>query len=380
MGMTTLSNTWQAQVAPGQLAGTLVSDGHRPEAWIQSVLSNRPVYHLFFWLFIFGFNAAYIAFIGEDRDVSLYNLALRIPFILACCYLNLYWLMPRYYGHGLLVQYGLLVLCLIFLLNAVNLYLLGLFVESPICPTTFEADATFNGSNYVYKGFYLFSLVGLTSGIKLSKDHLANRQRAEAIEKEKLQTELSLLKSQINPHFFFNTLNNLYALTIKKSDSAPDVVLKLSDLMSYSLYESEGSSVSLDKEIGHITNYIELEGVRLGSKMKVAWEVRGATAGVEVPPLIFLPLVENCFKHAASRKQGGIIRMVLTVSQDWLTLETSNPFDTSNPSATAKGGLGLRNLQRRLELLFGSRFVYHAQAVGSDYFSSLKIPSRWSVA
>ncbi len=204
--------------------------------WINKVHSNRLAYHIVFWLFVFVFNVAYITFIEEDREVSLYNFALRIPFILACCYINLYWLMPRYYSTGRLLVYTPLVLCMILSLNALNLLLLESFVHTPICPSTFEADATFNGSNYIYKSFYLLSIVGLTSGIKLSKDHLAEVQKTDAIEKARLQTELSLLKSQINPHFFFNTLNNLYALTMKKSDLAPDMVLRLSDLMSYSLY------------------------------------------------------------------------------------------------------------------------------------------------
>jgi len=218
-------------------------------AWVNKLLTNRVAYHLVFWVLVFGFSAAYISFIGEDRTVSLYNLALRIPFILICCYVNLYLLMPRFYYSGQLFVYASVVLASIFGLNALNLCLLEAFVESPICPTTFEADATFNRSNFLYKSFYLFSIVGLTSGIKLSKNHFIERQKADAIEKEKLQTELSFLKSQIQPHFFFNTLNNLYALTIKKSDLAPEMLLKLSDLMSYGLYEAEAASVPVEKEV-----------------------------------------------------------------------------------------------------------------------------------
>lgn len=354
----------QSQVLPTDFASN----------WMAHLLSNRVAYHVVFWAFVFSFNAAYIAFIGEDRDVSLYNLGFRIPFILACCYLNMYYLMPRFYYPGKLLGYGVLVLASIFLLNAINLYFLELFVDTPICPTTYEADATFNGSNYVYKGFYLFTLVGLTSGIKLSKNQLAERQKAEAIEKEKLQTELSLLKSQINPHFFFNTLNNLYALTMKKSDQAPEVVLKLSDLMSYSLYESEGVTVSLEKEIAHIRNYIELETVRLSKKMDVVFEVRGAVGKQVVPPLLFLPVIENCFKHASNKVHGGEINICLEVAENTITLTTRNPYQPMAALNRKSGGLGLKNVQRRLQLLFGSRYRFEKQLSNELYACTLQIP------
>ncbi|AXE21957.1 hypothetical protein DR864_29275 (plasmid) [Runella rosea] len=347
--------------------------------WTTRLLANRVAYHILFWGSVFGFNAAYIAFIGEDRDIALFNLGLRIPFILAGCYINLYYLMPRFFNTGNFLLYALAVFGLIFSLNAVNLYVLELFIDSPICPTTFEADATFNGSNYIYKGFYLVSIVGLTSGIKLSKNQLTEKQKAEAIEKEKLQTELLLLKSQINPHFFFNTLNNLYALTLKKSDRAPEMVLKLSDLMSYSLYESDGLTVSLDKEISHIRNYIELETVRLGTKMTMNFVVNGPIGQQLIPPLLFLPIIENCFKHSATNVPGGVITVSITITPDTILLETRNPSHSTGSALTKKGGLGLRNVQRRLQLLYGSDYRFETGLHNETFSSTLQIPLVWPV-
>lgn len=342
--------------------------------WINTLLTNRTASHVVFWFFVFGFSAAYISFIGEDRDVSLYNLGLRVPFILGCCYLNLYWLMPRFYYSGSIVIYAVLVLVSIFSLNALNLVLLEAYVESPICPTTFEADATFNTSNYLYKSFYLFSIVGLTSGIKLSKNHFIERQKADAIEKEKLQTELSFLKSQVQPHFFFNTLNNLYALTMKKSDIAPEMLLKLSDLMSYGLYEADAPSVPIDKEIEHIRNYIELESLRLGDRFKVEFILNGDPANKRITPLLFLPFIENCFKHAALREAGQRISIVLTIHPYTVELHTSNPFLTQK-SFDKKGGLGLKNAHRRLQLLFGVNYVVESSSVDGIYRVTVRIPS-----
>lgn len=328
--------------------------------WVNKVLTNRVAYHVVFWFFIFGFNAAYISVIGEDWLVSLYNLALRMPFIIVCCYLNLYVLLPKFYYTNKLVLYAILVLGLIFMLNALNLFLLEAFVESPICPTTFEADATFNSSNYLYKSFYLFTLVGLTSGIKLSKSHYIERQKADAVEKEKLHTELSLLKSQIQPHFFFNTLNNLYALTLKKSDLAPEMLLKLSDLMSYGLYEADAASVPLEKELEHIRNYVELEALRLGNRITIHFEVSGNIESKRIPPLLFLPFIENCFKHSSLQGVNSSILIRIDIEGDSITLNASNPFTaTTKPTLDRKGGLGLKNAHRRLQLLYGAK--YHVE-------------------
>jgi two-component system, LytTR family, sensor kinase len=344
-------------------------------SWVHKLLMNRLACHIVFWTFVFGFSAAYISFIGEDRDVSLYNLALRIPFILLCCYINLYALMPGFYHTGKLFLYALVVLATIFSLNAINLFLLEAFVETPICPSTFEADATFNSSNYLYKSFYLFSIVGLTSGIKLSKSHFVERQKADAIEKERLQTELSFLKSQIQPHFFFNTLNNLYALTIKKSDLAPGMLLKLSDLMSYGLYEAEAASVPLEKELEHIRNYIELESLRLGTRFTVTFDVKGRVESKRIPPLLFLPFIENCFKHAALRETGQSIKINLDITDTSINLHTSNPLSHyANQTLERKGGLGLKNAHRRLQLLYGSGYRIECSENNGVYGVSVSIP------
>lgn len=342
---------------------------------VNKLLTNRVAYHVVFWCFIFCFSAAYISVIGEDRMVSLYNLALRIPFIILCCYLNLYVLMPRLYNTNRLVLYAVAVMGLIFLLNAVNLFLLEALVDSPICPTTFEADATFNSSNYLYKSFYLFTLVGLTSGIRLSKSHYVERQKADAIEKEKLQTELSLLKSQIQPHFFFNTLNSLYALTLKKSELAPEMLLKLSDLLSYGLYEAEAASVALEKELEHIRNYVELESLRLGNRFTVQFEVEGNTERKYIPPLLFLPFIENCFKHSTLRGVNNSIIIQTTIEGKSIQLRTSNPFDVNTkPGIERKGGLGLKNAHRRLQLLYKAAYRVETQTGDGVYQVLVSVP------
>lgn len=345
-----------------------------PLRWISHLHTNKIAYHLLFWILVFVLNAAYITYIEHDWRLTLFNFALRMPFILACCYLNLYWLLPRYFYQKKLGQYGLMVIALTLTMNALNLLVLQSCVDTPICPKSYESLSSFTPSNFVYKAFYLFSIVGLTSGIKLSKGFLLEKQKADAVEKEKLQTELSLLKSQIHPHFFFNTLNNLYALTIKKSDLAPDMLLKLSDLMSYSLYESENGQVSLDRELQHMRNYIELESIRIGNSQAVSFIVSGDTTNKMVPPLIFLPIVENCFKHATLKKGHEGISIRLTITPDSIVLATRNPFVANMQRPEKKGGLGLRNARRRLDLLYADTYLWEVHQTDGFYCTTLQIP------
>jgi two-component system, LytTR family, sensor kinase len=366
--MSTLSTT-----LPNQPATPLLVRGE-PFIWISNLLANRVAYHILFWTLVFLLNAAYITYIEHDWHITLYNFALRTPFILACCYINLYWLLPRYYSSGKIFTYAGWVTITILSLNAFNLFVLDACVDTPICPKTYEAMASFTWNNYVYKAFYLVSIVGLTSGIKLSKDFLVEKQKADAIEKEKLQTELSLLKSQIHPHFFFNTLNNLYALTMKKSDLAPEMLLKLSELMSYSLYEAEGLYISLEKEIKHISNYIELESLRFGNKMTVVFDVNGVPNDKRVPPLIFLPFIENCFKHATVKGLEKTITITLNVEDSIVTLHTRNPYSKTNKASVQKGGLGLKNAQRRLQLLYETTYQLESTEGGDFFEVKLQIP------
>jgi sensor histidine kinase YesM len=341
---------------------------------IQQLLLNRLACHILFWMIVFIFNAAYISYIEYDWRITLYNFFLRMPFIIACCYVNLYWLLPKYYYPGRLLLYVSLVLGTILTLNIINLFVLESFSNTPICPKSYESLASFTWNNYVYKAFYLISIVGLTSGIKLSKGYLLEKQKTDAIEKEKLQTELSLLKSQIHPHFFFNTLNNLYALTLKKSDLAPGMLLRLSELMSYSLYESDGTYVSLSKEIKHIQNYIELESLRFGSKVSIEFNVIGLKEDKLIPPLIFLPIIENCFKHTSSGQSDISITISLTIHDDTATLRTCNPFTNDKNKLSGKGGLGLRNVHRRLQLLYDDAYHLETESSGRFFTVTLQIP------
>lgn len=217
-------------------------------------------------------------------------------------------------------------------------------------------------------------LTGLTTAIKLSKDWIQDQQRMKEREKQYLETELNFLKSQIQPHFFFNTLNNLYSLTLKKSDQAPEVVLKLSDLMSYMLYESNAPKVSLTDEITFLRNYLDLQKLRFGQRLTISFVTEGQIKEVSVPPLILILFIENSFKHGVKNLINNIkIELLLKVEQTNLFFQVKNPI-SENYLNTGNAGIGIRNVRRRLDLLYGNNYQLDILKEDREYIVSLKIP------
>lgn len=181
---------------------------------------------------------------------------------------------------------------------------------------------------------------------------LGTEQNRKETENEKLNTELSFLKSQVNPHFFFNTLNNIYSLAIVKSDKTATAVLKLSSIMRYILAETEQRLVPLQNEIDFIHNYIELQQVRLTNKVKVHFEVSGNTGELLVAPLIFIAFVENAFKYGVSTKEESVIDFSIHTVANKIQFSARNFIVQSENNLQENTGIGINNVNRRLELLY----------------------------
>jgi two-component system LytT family sensor kinase len=191
--------------------------------------------------------------------------------------------------------------------------------------------------------------------IKLLKYWYINQQQQQVLAQEKLQAELKFLKTQIHPHFLFNTLNNLYALTLKASPKAPETVLKLSELINYMLYECAGDEVLLSKEVKFIRNYIDIEKMRYGDKLDVDIRVHGETSDRKIPALILLPFVENCFKHGASETlQLSWVKITIDNQPNLIVIKVENNKNGEN-AVQKKEGIGIQNVKRRLDLLYNGK-------------------------
>ena len=193
----------------------------------------------------------------------------------------------------------------------------------------------------------------------------------KSIETKKTKAELALLKSQINPHFFFNTLNNLYGLTVEKSDDAPDVVLKLSDMMRYTIYMGKEDLVPLKDEVEYLQNYIELHKIRYQKKVDITFNHINIT-NYKIAPLLYIILLENAFKHGVEKlTENAYIHMNLSTNKETILFQIENNFEQSETES--KIGIGLDNLKQRLNLLYPKKHQLLINKGDSVYKLSVKI-------
>ena len=188
---------------------------------------------------------------------------------------------------------------------------------------------------------------------------------------EKEKTELLHLKSQINPHFFFNTLNNLYGLVEKDSGKAKELILKLSDMMRYSIYEGEKDLVSLQEEVDYLKNYIELHKMRYHKKIEVKFNAQ-IEENIKIMPLLFIILLENCFKHGVEKlRENAFVHIDLLTSGNTIQFSVENNFDEAEK--TGHSGIGLKNLKRRLELVYPKKHTLSTSVNGNVYKAQLTL-------
>ncbi len=202
-------------------------------------------------------------------------------------------------------------------------------------------------------GFY----VGITSLAKFVHEWIEMQDialRYHKVERQKLEAELNTLKAQINPHFLFNSLNNIYSLALSNSSKTPQMILKLSDLMRHVLYESRENYISLKKEISFIENFIELQRIRLPEDTDLRFELHGDPGNQRIIPLIFEPFVDNAFKHGCkSINPDSFIHISINIDQEWLRFTCENSFEPTEPPTKDKAhGIGLENAKKRLAFLY----------------------------
>ena len=338
------------------------------------LLQKRWLYHLLFWLLYFGLTVVLYLSLREKLKFAAYiMIALQIVVQAGFCYLNFYVLMPRLlfarkYAFYILALIGIFSLCPLIVGIADYIYMLN-----------FE-DTPKDKLHIITYGSWILGIItflytaGLATGIKFVKDTLVNQQLQKEREQHYLETELKFLRTQIQPHFFFNTLNNIYSLTLKKSDQAPEIILKLSDLMSYMLYESTAPLVPLSKEIDYLRNYLDVEQLRFGNRLTISFTIEGLTAGIQIPPMILILFLENSFKHGVKNNISDIALTIrLRVEADYLVFHVENPVTEEEKDPHAKG-IGLKNVRRRLELLYGDRHTLDIREEGKRFIVTLKMP------
>lgn len=220
-------------------------------------------------------------------------------------------------------------------------------------------------SAFIINGFFIF----LSTVYKFTVDWFFNEKEKSDLEKQSLTAELAFLKSQINPHFLFNSLNNIYSLAYQKSDATPDAILKLSEIMRYMLYESNENLVSLEKEIIYLRSFIELQKLRFKGNAQVILEVEGQVHQQHILPFILISFVENAFKHGLATDPENPIHINISVIEDKLLFSIKNKKSGLNKDQT--GGIGMVNVKRRLDLIYPNQYKLSIENQDDHYYSEL---------
>jgi sensor histidine kinase YesM len=327
---------------------------------------NRPasktlLFHLLFWVVYCITNAwLWHTFDRTYNETTFYGLT-RLPVKIIAVYINLF-LLTRFFFQKKYV--------LFFCLFILNLILTGLV------QTLISAHGVFDYDNFTQYSLPVYSVIMVSSILIIINFFFIKVKESKKLEIEKVRSELNFLKAQFQPHFLFNTLNNIYSLTISDSRLAGKSILQLSGLLRYVLYESESEKVDLQKEISYLQDYIELEKIRFASRMELSVNISGDLTDKKIVPILLIPFLENAFKHASNQLNEKI-----WITVDLIVKDRNLSFTVENsvcPEGKTKihhdySGIGLENVKRRLSLLYKD-YTLDTGLKENYYHTFLKIP------
>ncbi|RYU97137.1 sensor histidine kinase [Emticicia agri] len=336
---------------------------------------QRNLLHIIFWLFLY-FKGDILSLIG-DKNYQFSWERYQNPFYwttifftILISYLILF-ILNRYFSSKqyLNLALGFVAVCFIYVAlrylieEILFWHLFGYHnysEESRYFPY-YITDSTYNVITFSFNAFFL----------KMIEDFFANEKEKTALLTEKLNAENAFLKNQLNPHFLFNTLNNIYSLALNQSSKTPEAIMKLSELMRYMLYESNQEKVSLYTELTYLNNFIELQKIRYSGQTYVDFEVIGDVSSQRIAPLMLIPFVENAFKHGNVQDINHPLSIQLLLNQNNLIFTVKNQL--TNQNKDRYGGVGLENIKKRLNLIYPKNHHLEIQNDGNKYSSELNL-------
>jgi len=301
-------------------------------------------------------------------------------------YINYLWLVPLILHKGRWPMYIGVMLALVITVHFVSNFAFQKAFPPPPAVEQRMRDANQRDDNHrrgrrsfarmiTYNYFITaFLVTGFAVGLRSVEQSLRKEREIKELEQEKLNSELALLKNQVSPHFFFNTLNNIYSLIEINQKDAQEAVLSLSKMMRYMLYESEQGNTKLSRELDFMKVYIDLMKLRVSDKVKLTVDFPEKYDDTDVPPLLFIPFIENAFKHGVSVRKNAFIRIGLLLEGDHIRFTAANSINkVKNGAPEADSGIGLENVRKRLALLYPGRHELTISDDGMVYNVELKI-------
>tara|TARA_R110002110_G_scaffold199907_2_gene410647 strand:+ start:159 stop:1211 length:1053 start_codon:yes stop_codon:yes gene_type:complete len=336
---------------------------------------GQIILHIMFWCGVLLF---YTYFFGVDSSDFSYVLSFSLflmPITIATTYVFIYKIIPeylitkRYFLFGLYSLYTLIISAYLIVISVFyGLVYLSNFEYSNMAPIS---------KSLLFVAIAVYLVVIIVSAFKLLKLNLKHTEEAKKLETKILETQLKLkeqelnyLKMQIHPHFLFNTLNTMYGFALKKADETPEMILKLSNLLDYLLYQVDKPFVSLNDEINHINDYIELEKMRFNDKLHIHFETENILEDTKIAPMLLLPFVENSFKHGSLKKGILNVNIKLYCEIKSLFFEIEN---TSNTNAISENGIGLENIKKRLDMIYKDQYTLNINNENGLFKVNLKL-------
>lgn len=345
-----------------------------PNNKFHKLINSSITQHICYWIF---FTGIFVLIYGSYENNYIKSVAiesLRMPTKMLLVYFTVYPLMSKYLFKGKFVKFILWYLLVLFILSTIQRVIDHYIV--------FEFYLINWGNGYLLdypeilnNALRLNTVLVLPFSIKLIENRNRYVRKMELAEKSGLETELMFLKNQLYPHFFFNTLNSIYSMVIQKSDLAPDMIVRLSDLMRYMLYETRNKKfISLEKEVNHISNYIEIEKIRFQKNCNINYSCSGNYVNKLIAPMILLTFIENGFKHFHNDPDSNsFININISVSNSILYFYSANSYSASDKEDSSDGGIGLSNIKRRLELLYHNKYELNIESDSNIYSVMLKL-------
>ena len=320
------------------------------------------------WVLFYIFLLLYAVQKWENPIYGFWSVTIAIVTYLIAVYGNAAWLIPRYYQANRRPLYFIFSALFVAILVAVRMYAENQ-VLLPLHLTFY--NWTLPHFSFVFITNFLAFVFGALLRITIDYVYLLRKQ--EEMRNQQLASELNLLKAQVQPHFLFNTLNNIYYLAYTKNERTAEVVARLSDIMRYFVDEAPKERVPLLTEIDFLENYIELEQIRMLHKAAVIFDRNSTNDALIIPPMLLIPLVENIFKHGVDKsvEQNDVV-ITLEQQDGYLHFTTKNSH--YDHECRSKGGVGLTNLRKRLTLLHGNDFTLNTEKTAHCFTATLKFP------
>lgn len=355
------------------------------------MISKKWKFHVIIWVCYFVI-LQFVFSISNDFTLALYRSLKTVVFHAFIFYFNTEILIPKFYDKNKIGKYIVsviillsIMLCVVYLVDMYALKGLGYHLgrkphlpfrdimprprrprpehfHKPVVKVVMQ-----NLTPYV-------AIIALGIAYKIIVNNIKKEHKKTQLNTQNLLNEMKFLKSQINPHFLFNSLNNIYTLVYIKHDHAPKMLMKLSEMLRYMLYECNADKVPIEKEICYIENYIDLQSLKTEQKQNIKTNYNVSNGGVLVPPLLFIPFIENSFKHSGvDYPEYGWVDIQLTATNKVINFKVTNSLSKVKSSSDEVGGIGLENVRRQLELLYPNKYSLVAKRIKSEYKVVLKI-------